>query len=172
MKFLNLHGFLGKADNRTYTTLCKMTAKENVISPHMDFMNEKPDDILHILSAIAENTAELVVIGQSLGGYFAYRLARKYQIPCILTNPCLFPEQCGVIVHSGIPDEILSGYHGIAEAYGKAWILCSDHDTIIPDNYDTCRRITPHVQIVAGTHSKIPELKEYLESILNEIENG
>ena len=145
MKILNLHGFLGKADNRTYAALCKIMPKENIISPQINFMKEKPDDILHILSAIAENTPELIVIGQSLGGYFAYHLARKYQIPCILTNPCLYPEQCGVIVNSGISEEILSCYHGSANPTNDTWILCSDHDTIIPDNIPVCRKITPNV---------------------------
>ena len=170
MIILNLHGFLGKADNRTYTALSGITAKEHIISPHIDYMRDKPADILRVLSEIAEHTPELIAVGQSLGRYFAYHLARKHQIPCILTNPCLFPEQCGVIVHSGISNEILSGYHGIAEPYEKAWILCSTHDTVIPDNADICRQITPHMQIVSGTHSKIPDLSKYLDSILNEIE--
>ena len=172
MKILNLHGFLGKADNRNYAALCEIMPKENIISPQIDFMKEKPDDIIVQLSFIADDEQPLIVMGQSLGGYLAYNLARWYSLPCILTNPCLFPERCDVIVNSGISEEILSCYHGSAKPTNDTWILCSDHDTIIPGNIDICRKITTNVQVVPGTHSKIPKLKEYLESILNKIENG
>jgi predicted esterase YcpF (UPF0227 family) len=33
-----------------------------------------------------------VLAGSSLGGFWAYQLAKKYGLPCVLLNPCMQPE--------------------------------------------------------------------------------
>ena len=33
MKILNLHGFMGEADNKNYKALCEIFPSENIISP-------------------------------------------------------------------------------------------------------------------------------------------
>lgn len=34
----------------------------------------------------------LVLIGSSLGGFWAYQFAKKYGLKCVLLNPCMSPE--------------------------------------------------------------------------------
>ena len=168
MKILNLHGFMGKADNRTYATLCELMPKEDIVSPSLDFMNEHPKKLFNKLAELIRNENIDIVIGQSLGGFYALPLALKCGIPCILTNPCFHPAETGVIVDSELSREILNEYRensGI-RFFRNAYILISDNDTIIPRNIEKCKRITPNIKQVEGTHSNIKNLKEELAEIL------
>lgn len=169
MRILNLHGFMGKADNRNYTALCKLMPKEDIVSPKLDFMNEHPAELIEKLSKIIKNEDIDIVIGQSFGGFYALHLAYRCGIPCILTNPCLFPADTDVIVDSDISRDILEEYRHLSRSvyFAKAYILLSDNDTIIPDNKEKCKGITPHIKVVEGTHSNIRELKKELAEILD-----
>ena len=46
MKILNLHGFMGEADNKNYKALCGILPEGNIISPKLDYMGTAPDDLL------------------------------------------------------------------------------------------------------------------------------
>ena len=35
---------------------------------------------------------QLLLIGSSLGGFWAYQLAKQYSLDCLLINPCMSPE--------------------------------------------------------------------------------
>lgn len=168
MKILNLHGFMGKSDNRTYAALCDLMPKEDIVSPSLDFMNEHPEKLFNKLAEIIRNENIDIVIGQSLGGFYALPLALTCGIPCILTNPCFYPAETGVIVNSELSREILKEYKdntGI-RFFRKAYILISDNDTIIPENFEKCKDITPNIKQVKGTHSNIKNLKEELAEII------
>ncbi|SFW22357.1 YqiA/YcfP family alpha/beta fold hydrolase [Ruminococcus flavefaciens] len=168
MKILNLHGFIGKADNRTYAALCELMPEEDIVSPSLDFMNEHPEKLFNKLAVIIRNENIDIVIGQSLGGFYALPLAISFCIPCILTNPCFFPAKTGVIVDSELSMDILEEYRKNSDIsfYSKAYILISDNDTIIPGNFEKCKAITPNIRQVEGTHSNIKNLKEELSEIL------
>ena len=86
MKILNLHGFLGAADNKNYQALCSLIAAEQIISPKLDYMTNAPEEILAALSAVVD-ADDFVLVGQSIGGWYADQLSRQYHLPCILTNP-------------------------------------------------------------------------------------
>lgn len=92
MKILNLHGFMGEADNKNYKALCDMISKENIISPHLHYKEKSPHEILDMLSGLVA-PEDFVFVGQSLGGWFADKLSRKFNCPCILTNPCYYPHE-------------------------------------------------------------------------------
>lgn len=172
MRILNLHGFMGKADNRTYVALCELMPKEDIVSPSLDFMNEYPEKLFNKLTEIIRIENIDIVIGQSLGGFYALPLAIKCGIPCILTNPCFYPAEAGVIVDSELSREILNAYRensGI-RFFRKAFILISDNDTIIPNNYDMCKDISPNIKLVKGTHSNIIGLKDELSAIMSRLE--
>jgi esterase/lipase len=168
MRILNLHGFMGKADNRTYSALCELMPKEDIVSPKLEYMNAHPDEIFTKLTEIIKNEDIDIIIGQSLGGFFALSLAFNCGLPCILTNPCFFPAETKVIVNSEISKDILDEYKEKSRIrfFRKAYILISDNDTIIPGNYEKCKVITPHIKQVEGTHSNIKNLKEELIEIL------
>lgn len=173
MKLLNLHGFMGKADNRTYAALSELMPKENIVSPKLDYMHTPPDELFCRLSDIIMVEGIDIIIGQSLGGFYALPLAMKHSIPCILTNPCLFPAETEVIVNSELRRDILDEYRDMSKRryFGKAFILISDNDIIIPDNYEMCKDISPNIKQVSGSHSNITGLKDELSAILSRLED-
>lgn len=50
MKILNLHGFMGEADNKNYKALCKIVPAESIISPKLHYKGNSPQEILDMLS--------------------------------------------------------------------------------------------------------------------------
>jgi len=102
MKILNLHGFMGEADNKNYKALCEMFPAENIISPKIEYINTAPEELMKSFSDIAD-TDDFIFVGQSLGGWYADKLSRKFKRPCILTNPCYYPHELEIISTSGIP---------------------------------------------------------------------
>lgn len=42
MKVLNLHGFIGEADNKNYKVLCEIVSAESIISPQLHYKENSP----------------------------------------------------------------------------------------------------------------------------------
>ena len=171
MKILNLHGFLGKADNRNYQALRDLLPDAEIISPKLYFMLDTPEHILDmLLNTAAQENIDLIV-GQSLGAAFGLTIAKQYGVPCILTNPCLEPAKTEIIVNSKLSPELLKDYEKIdfRQSYDKAYILLSDHDEIIRGNREICQALTPHWKMTSGTHSRLDHLKEELALLLTEL---
>lgn len=170
MKILNLHGFMGEADNKNYKALCDIIPVEDIISPHLHYKEKSPKEILDMLSAFVDSE-DFIFVGQSLGGWFADKLSRKFNQPCILTNPCYYPHELWIITDSEITSEYVEQYRELSEQDKNelAYALCSDEDTIIPDNYGNCVKLSHDVTRVHGGHSFIENLGEYLRALLDKI---
>ncbi|MBQ6181247.1 MAG: MBL fold metallo-hydrolase [Ruminococcus sp.] len=172
MKILNLHGFLGEADNKNYRALCEMFPAEDIISPEIDYINTAPEELFRRFSDMA-GTDDIIFVGQSLGGWFADKLSRRFKRPCILTNPCNYPHKLEIITSSGIAAEYVEQYRRMSACDGNelAYTLCSDGDTILPENYGDCVKLSRIVRRVHGSHSTIEELGRHLSGLLTEIKN-
>lgn len=171
MKIVNLHGFMGEADNKNYKALCSIFAPEDIISPQLQYKDSSPAKLLDILSVLVTPEVGLFV-GQSLGGWYADQLSRIFQRPCILTNPCYRPHELKLITESGIGSDFVEQYMSLS-AYEKnecAIVLCSDADTVLPDNYDTCLKLSQNVIRVCGSHSTIENLSAELRNSLKKQE--
>ena len=55
MKILNLHGFMGEADNKNYKALCEIVSAESIISPQLHYKGNSPQEILDMLSALVDS---------------------------------------------------------------------------------------------------------------------
>ncbi len=172
MKILNLHGFMGEADNKNYKALCEMFPSEDIISPKIEYINTAPEELMKSFSDIAD-TDDFIFVGQSLGGWYADKLSRKFKRPCILTNPCYYPHELELISTSGIPAEFLEQYRAMSahDSNERAYTLCSDADTILPDNFSNCKKLSEQVVRVHGSHSTIENVGEHISGLLAEIQN-
>ena len=170
MKILNLHGFMGEADNKNYKALCNIFSESDIISPKLNYKADAPEELLRQLSDMAD-TDDFLFVGQSLGGWYADKLSRKFRRPCILTNPCYYPHELELIAASGIPAEFLEQYRKMSAADKNelAYTLCSDKDTILPDNYSSCAMLSEQVVRVHGSHSTIEGLGEHISELLTVI---
>lgn len=168
MKIINLHGFMGEADNKNYKVLCDIISKKKIISPKLHYKEQPPDNILSVLSDMVDSD-DFVFVGQSLGGWYADKLSRKFNLPCILTNPCFYPHKLGIIIESGIPSEYTDRYDQLSVHIKnpKSYTLCSDTDKILPDNYVDCIRLSSMVVRVHGSHSTIEELSIHLKEAVD-----
>ncbi|WP_294413186.1 YqiA/YcfP family alpha/beta fold hydrolase [uncultured Ruminococcus sp.] len=172
MKILNLHGFMGEADNKNYKALCEMFPAENIISPKIEYINTAPEELMKSFSDIVD-TDDFIFVGQSLGGWYADKLSRKFKRPCILTNPCYYPHELELISTSGIPAEFLEQYRAMSanDSNERAYTLCSDADTILPDNFSNCKKLSEQVVRVHGSHSTIENVGKHISGLLTEIQN-
>ena len=171
MKILNLHGFMGEADNKNYKALCGFVSPNDIISPQLQYKEQAPNEMLASLSALVDAPDNFIFIGQSLGGWYADQLSRKYHRPCILTNPCYYPHELGLIRESNIPLDYLKQYEEQSshECNERATVLCSDADTVLTNNYERCRKLARLVIAVCGSHSTIDGLPRILHDIWQKV---
>lgn len=170
MKILNIHGFMGEADNKNYKSLCRILPADTIISPKLYYKEEAPEKILEQLSEMIDSD-DFVFVGQSLGGWYADKLSRRFSRPCILTNPCFYPHALELISESGMPSEFLEQYRMLSsyDKNNRAYTLCSDADEILPDNYTDCVKLSYSVTGVCGGHSTIEDRDKHLSDVLTEI---
>ena len=89
MTVLNIHGYGGAPHNSAYTVLSNRGYR--IVSPAIDYDRETPDDIVARLYAIIESEQVDLIVGVSLGGFFAAVCAAGTRLPVVLINPCLLP---------------------------------------------------------------------------------
>ena len=167
MKILNLHGFMGEADNKNYKALCELVPPEDIVSPQLRYMETSPIELLSQLSDIAGNE-KFIFVGQSLGGWYADKLSRRLGHPCILTNPCYYPHELELITSSDIPADYLEQYRLLTDSSKneRAYTICSDSDTVLPNNLESCIKLSSTVKRAHGSHSTIEDINAHLSDML------
>lgn len=94
IKILYLHGFLSSPFSTKVTQLCQSVGEGfEVLAPDL---NLAPLDVDRLLDSLvtthrAASTDPLVVVGSSLGGFYAARVATKFGLRAVLLNPCFNP---------------------------------------------------------------------------------
>lgn len=90
LTFLNIHGYHGNPKNSAYTALNEIGCK-NIISPSVDYDHENPYNIIDRLNILRTEHKVDLVVGTSLGGFYASVLSTQHNLPVMLVNPCLTP---------------------------------------------------------------------------------
>lgn len=105
---LYIHGFRAKGNGEKATMLRDYFRKERVISPSLKHKPEEDiEDLKTIIKKYWIEGEKVIVVGSSLGGFYAYYLSVIFNIPCILINPCFNPW------------EALKGSLGVNTLYGS-----------------------------------------------------
>ena len=93
MFILNIHGYMGDSSNTNYNVLCNINNDIIVDSPQLDYNSQSPISIFNMLKnkIVLNNNFQKLIVGTSLGGFFAVCLGAELDIPVIVTNPCLLP---------------------------------------------------------------------------------
>ena len=84
---LYIHGF-GSCGEGNKSKILKEHFKSDVISPDLPF---SPKVAVNFLENIIKNSKIDLLVGSSLGGYYAIYLSEKYQKKAVLINPSLKP---------------------------------------------------------------------------------
>lgn len=88
LKILYIHGFASCGEGNKSLLLKSYFGVEHVIAPDLP---ASPIDAIAMLEKILSSTNIDVLIGSSLGGYYATILAEKYHMKAILLNPSTQP---------------------------------------------------------------------------------
>lgn len=168
--FINFHGFMGDADNKNCRALGTLFKEAQIVSPQIDYLKESPSRILArcgvYFKKYGQDGGPVVFVGQSLGGWVAEQLSRKYGVPCLLTNPCLDPHLCTVIAESPIPRDFLEEYKALSAPAknSKSFTLCTKSDEVLGrESFDRCALLGGWLKEVGGKHSSIENLEEELK---------
>lgn len=89
MKILNIHGYKGSAKNSAYEALTALG--HEAASPELDYDMLLPDETLEILLREAGECGAKMLVGSSLGGFYAAVMSVRLGLPAVLVNPCLMP---------------------------------------------------------------------------------
>lgn len=93
-----------------------------------------------------------ILIGSSLGGFWAYQFAKRYRLKCVLLNPCMNPEVT-LRPDIGLVTNMYTGEQGVMEV----------SDLLKYENY----RLYGEPAECVVLHEKGDELIPYQESIEN-----
>jgi predicted esterase YcpF (UPF0227 family) len=87
-KILYLHGFASCGEGNKSTLLKAYFGADSVIAPDLP---PSPIDAIHSIEEILGSSKIDILIGSSLGGYYATVLAEKYGMKAVLLNPSTQP---------------------------------------------------------------------------------
>ncbi|WP_445345489.1 YqiA/YcfP family alpha/beta fold hydrolase [Acinetobacter bohemicus] len=91
MNIIYLHGFQSgtlSIKGQYIQTFC-----QNQHHVHLPDLNIPPQQVLAHVSEMIECLDQVVLIGSSLGGFYATQLVAKHAVPAVLINPAMRPWQ-------------------------------------------------------------------------------
>ncbi len=91
MKVLYIHGFNSAGYGEKINHLKEFFGDENVIAPTLPYDPKKAMKLLEFLVDAIKEKDKLLLVGTSLGGFYALHLANKFKVPAILINPSTDP---------------------------------------------------------------------------------
>lgn len=153
MKILNIHGYKGDSENSACRALRELGL--DVISPQIDYDADSPENILETLKAVLIEKKPDMLVGTSLGGFFALALAVETGLPARMVNPCLMPFI--TLPELGYSGDICR-YIGIFGSFAKLeqdniCAIIGGQDEVISYYDFTEKIIKDHVVYPEGKHS-------------------
>lgn len=87
---INLHGFKSHGKNSKYKILVKFFEEESIFSPTLP---DSPFEVVSLVDDFLQNNRNQshIIIGSSLGGFYANYFCKKENIPTHLINPSFKP---------------------------------------------------------------------------------
>lgn len=170
---LNVHGYHGCPKNSAYTAMHEIGC-ENIISPSIDYDSEEPDNIIGALNMLRVQYKADIVVGTSLGGFYAAVLSARHNLPAMLVNPCLTPFLLDIL--SDFKPRPLVKLFGELAKIDSANVSCivGDDDEVLGNHAFTEKLLgnSRFRRIEGGKHSgaTLP-LKEYFSKMLDHYTN-
>lgn len=132
MKILYIHGYGGTPDGPKLDMLRKEYRSATIIAPQHDSV---PDHVHELLNGIAA-TMDMVddmIIGNSLGGFWANFFSLRYVVPALLINPVVRPSKALGTLGCSFADEY-SPYEKMVDATAivPRTVLLAEDDDVIP----------------------------------------
>ena len=175
---LNIHGYGSSGKNNKYEFLAEEYKDQLLISPSFDYSTENPynirDTLRNRLILNFEKDKKNIIIGSSIGGFFAYCLCAAFEIKTILINPSLMPF-INLSTKYGANEVICKKYielfnKYVFEADSRDYeIIVGDKDDVIDHNLITRAAVgsKKYIVVKGGHHMPLSdEVKNIIKSII------
>ena len=103
MNIIYLHGFQSSTLSIKGQYIQAFCQNQHHIQVHLPDLNMPPKQVLAHVSKMIECLDQVVLIGSSLGGFYATQLVAKHAVPAVLINPAMRPWQ---LFHDLFGDEL------------------------------------------------------------------
>jgi predicted esterase YcpF (UPF0227 family) len=88
-----IHGFGSHGKGSKAVALREFCKQKDIrfIAPSLSTIPDLAIQTLEELIEVSRTTEKVTLIGSSLGGFYAMYLSHKYNLPCVLINPAVYP---------------------------------------------------------------------------------
>lgn len=120
MQIIYLHGFRSGPMSKKGQQLRQYCVKYDSIQVHLPDLNQSPEQVIQQISQLIESQpkGQVVLVGSSLGGFYATYFVAKYACPAVLINPAMQPWQLF---------QTLFGIDQIPLKITESWTLNAEH---------------------------------------------
>ncbi len=91
MKIIYIHGFNSSGKSTKVDQLRASFPNYKIIAPTLS--SDPNEAYSQIVSEIVKEYDDTIIIGTSLGGFYALAISNRFDIPCFLINPSLKPHK-------------------------------------------------------------------------------
>lgn len=92
MKLIYLHGFNSDANSNTVTELRKQFPDIITLSYNYENAEIGYNDIYNLIKQTYKNDPDIILLGTSLGGFWANFFGQKFDLKAIIVNPVIKPS--------------------------------------------------------------------------------
>lgn len=175
---INIHGYHSTGENSKFHFLKSIFPNETIISPTLPF--NPLETIEQLRSIILKQKEKILVVGSSLGGFYAYYIAARFSLDVCLINPSLIPfvnlvdkmiveqssEQNISIEQLKELRDLFSVSYLEAQKHNVNVFVCNDDDVI--NHQAVTKKMAPffkqYIEFESGGHrfDELQRLKTYL----------
>lgn len=157
MKMYLIHGKNSNKNSYTLNNFLKVTPNIDVQFIEYD-SSLSFKEIYHIIDSQLQGISEDdIIVGHSLGGYYALIFSSKYNTKKILINPSLHPK--------GYPE-----LRSEVKSFNRAGLcLTSSEDEVLENNYEVCKENLKYIEVIDTKEKhRISDFSRY-QKLINEL---
>jgi len=174
-KLLYLHGFASCGEGNKSRALAAYFGDAHVFAPDLPYV---PQEAIEMLTKLISAQKPSLLVGASLGGYYATYLAEKFDIPAVLINPSCEPWKT-LAAYTGWQERFCDGerfefkpvylqqleYLSVMTERSRYLVLLQSEDEVL-DYHVAKERYKDHRVVVEyGGNHRFENIGEYLSLI-------
>lgn len=130
---LYFHGYASNGNSSTANIIRSAYPNKKVICPTYNTSNADIaiQELDKVVNELLHQDSELILVGSSLGGFFANYFSNKYSLPVVLINPSLDPSNSLKKYQSNNTDTFLKYYTEDVNGVSKIVVL-GKKDFVVP----------------------------------------